>query len=164
MIKGYLAHIRRFRVAAALVLVLAMVSIPLWSALASGTCWTNSDFAGTGSDAKACKEAWTNADGTYWKGRMQSYMSPSVNIDRIGWWWWTDQQKCGGTPIAFYDYGGSVGYNTSNWASTSAWQLNYYCALTNQGWVNGRHDFYEGGTTWYPQYSYVISLPKYKNP
>ncbi len=147
MIKGYLAHIRRFRVAAALVLVLAMVSIPLWSALASGTCWANSNFAGTGSDAKACKEAWTNADGTYWKGRMQSYMSPSVNIDRIGWWWWTDQQKCGGTPIAFYDYGGSVGYNTSNWASTSAWQLNYYCALTNQGlgkrqarFLRGRYD------------------------
>lgn len=90
-------------------------------------------------------------------------MSPSVDIDRIGWWWWTDQQKCGGTVIAFYDYKGSVEYGTDYWASTSPWQLNYYCTVTNQGWVNGRHDFYEGGTTWYTKNGHRVSFLKVWN-
>lgn len=144
-------------------LLLAVVSVvPFYNAVAAETCTTYSNFAGTGSTAKACKDA--SISGSNWNGRMRSYMSPAVSIDRIGWWWWTNQQWCGGDLYRQFDYGGSVGYNTSNWSSTSPWQKIEYCVLTNQGRVNGKHDFVEGSSTWSPTWYKPISLPTYVDP
>lgn len=144
-----------------LVSILILTALGVWTVQAAGTCYSKSNFAGLGSTAKACKYNFIDASQDYWRSSIQSYMNPSVNIQRIGWWWWTEQHWCGPIVIASWDHGGAVDYNDASKTAQSNWHWIYYCSPDKypQGWNNGKHDFNHYGSTYEPTFTYAIALP-----
>lgn len=104
------------------------------------------NFAGD-SYAVAVEDLAKSSSTTWWAS-IESYMTPEVYIDAIGWTGWTFQDICGGVPVDTWNQSSYTAFGYS------VWDVGYddvdSCPYSYQGRVFGTHDFKEGGSTWQP--------------
>lgn len=139
-IKSFLAII--------LTLVLVFQNTGVGTALATRTL---TNFAGV-TTAKAMKDV-VIVSSTSWNGHIKSWTTnPVYNIGTIGWAWWTFRDTCSGIIVDNFPQPGYVEFGANNVFDTGVSDRDP-CAGTRQGWVLGKHDFKQGGSTWQPEFS-----------
>lgn len=136
------------------VMLLAALVATFGVAHAAQICNPTIQFAGRA--VQSCKDNYDS--GSYWKGRMVSKVTSGGSVAKLGWNYWSDTRWCSGVAVAQYVYNSSYGYNSTNWASTSADHPRGTCGGANEAQVYGIHYWEQSGQTKTDTWSYWRTL------